>query len=117
MIRERLWQFLDWLESNVADHEAVLLLQWISDFEAEGDRDEEEYRAFKAFVASRHEQLDAVSTLRVIESFEADHEPEDGLSSFQDWLKAKCGEIDALMGLNWVAEFERAHKESTSRRH
>jgi hypothetical protein len=32
-----------------------------------------------------------------IEWFEAEHEPEDGLISFQDWLKARCGEADALL--------------------
>ena len=55
MIRERLWEFRDWLE-NGADPEAALLLLWISEFEAEANTDEGEYRAFKAFVASRREQ-------------------------------------------------------------
>jgi hypothetical protein len=55
--------------------------------------------------------------MRFIEWFETNHEPEDGLSRFQDWLKANCGEVDALMGLNWIAEFEIAQKESTTHQH
>jgi hypothetical protein len=41
------WQLQDWLESNGADYEAALLLEWISEFEAEADTDEYKYRAFK----------------------------------------------------------------------
>jgi hypothetical protein len=103
MIRERLWQFRDWLESNGADYEAALLLEWISEFEAEADTDEDEYRAFKAWAASHPERPDAVGTMLSIERFETEHEPEDGLSRLQDWLKANCTEADALMGLNWIA--------------
>ena len=49
MIRERLWQFLDWLESNVADHEAVLLLQWL--YRLRGGRRQAKNRKIEMYVA------------------------------------------------------------------
>jgi hypothetical protein len=116
MIRETLREFRDWLESNGADYEAAVPLEWISEFETEADADEDEYRAFKALAAST-ERPDAVGTMRLIERFETEHEPEDGLSRFQDWLKARCGEASALLSLNWIAKFELAQKESTAHQH
>jgi hypothetical protein len=67
--------------------------------------------------ASDPERPDAVGTMRFIERFETEHEPGNGLSRFQDWLKANCTEADALMGLNWIAKFELAQKEPTAHRH